>query len=265
MSYTFDPSDAGPCRSVRDLVAARRPAYGAWCMIDSPLNVEVIARSGVDWLCIDLQHGLIDEGAMRRMVQAAGVYGTPVLIRAPWNEPAAIMRALDSGADGVIVPMVNGAAEARLAATATKFPPQGNRSWGPLRPALLRPEFNPELANQATVCLVMVETVEAVEALDEILEVPSIDGVFVGPKDLALSHRQTVADALENPWDTDVLRRIATSCATHGLVAASICDTIEQAVRLRGLGFSLLALQTDAAWLGRAAASALEAIRQTER
>src|SRR5206468_7835530 len=135
-----------------------------------------------------LQHGLIDEAAMRGMVQAAAIRDTPVLVRVPWNEPGAIMRALDAGAEGVIVPMVNTVAEARAAAGASRYPPLGYRSWGPLRSGMAQRDFNPALGNEQVLCLVMIETHEAVENVDAILEVPGVDGVFVGPNDLAISH-----------------------------------------------------------------------------
>ena len=262
MSYTVDPTGSSPQQSLRALIAERRPAYGAWCMIPSPLNVEVIAAAGVDWLCIDTQHGLIDQASMHQMIQAAQVSGTPVIVRVPWNEPSAIMRALDGGADGVIVPMVNGASEARAAAAATRFPPDGIRSWGPLRPAMLHAGFSPELGNELAVCLVMVETVQAVAELDAILDTAGVDGIFVGPKDLALSHRGSLTGSIDA--DIETFRLVADGCRSRGLVAATICDTVEQAERLRALGFTLLALQTDASWLAGTAAARMETIRSSE-
>ena len=125
---------------------------------------------------------------MRAMVQAAAIRGTPVLVRVPWNEPGAIMRALDAGAEGVIVPMVNTPDEARAAAGASRYPPLGFRSWGALRSGMAQPGFNPALGNEQTICLVMIETHEAVDNVEAILDVPGVDGVFVGPNDLAISH-----------------------------------------------------------------------------
>ena len=94
-----------------------------------PFVVEIVSASGCDWLCIDQQHGLIDDAAMRVMVQAAAIRRTPTVVRVPWNEPASIMRALDAGADGVIVPMVNTQKEAEQAAcTDAHYPPIGYRS-----------------------------------------------------------------------------------------------------------------------------------------
>src|SRR5262245_24856977 len=105
----------GAGRALRDIVTERTTAYGGWCVIPSAFATEVVSASGCDWLCIDTQHGLIDDGAMRVMVQAAAIRATPVAVRVPWNEPASIMRALDAGADGIIVPMVNTPDDARRA------------------------------------------------------------------------------------------------------------------------------------------------------
>ncbi|HTW97778.1 MAG TPA: aldolase/citrate lyase family protein, partial [Acidimicrobiales bacterium] len=101
---------------MRRLIEERRTGYGGWCMIPSSFAAEIVSASGCDWMCIDQQHGLIDDATMRAMVQAAAIRRTPTVVRVPWNEPASIMRALDAGADGVVVPMVNSRREAEQAA-----------------------------------------------------------------------------------------------------------------------------------------------------
>ena len=93
------------------------------------------------------------------MIPALSNAGVPAIVRVPWNEPSVIMKALDAGAQGVIVPMVNSPEEARAAAEACRFPPHGIRSWGPARPTLYAPDYTPETANRQVICAVMVETV----------------------------------------------------------------------------------------------------------
>lgn len=250
----------GDC-GLRELIARGSPAYGGWCMMASALAAEVISRSGADWLCIDLQHGLIDESEMRALVVAAQLRATPVLVRVPWNEPSVIMRSLDAGADGVIVPMVNSGPEAAAAAAATRFPPDGTRSWGPLRPAMRHAGFSPAMANEQAVCLVMVETVGAVAQLDAILDAPCVDGVFLGPKDLAISHRGSPVGALSDGELLEMARRVADGCRARGLVAATICDDADESARMRDIGFTLLAVRPDATLLGDAMARDLAAAR----
>src|SRR5262245_17804726 len=260
----YDVATSGRSRAarrLRDLLAERRTAHGGWCMISSPFAAEVLSAAGCDWLCIDLQHGLIDEDAMRSMVQAAAIRATPVLVRVPWNEPGAIMRALDAGAEGVIVPMVNTVDEARAAAGASRYPPLGFRSWGPLRSGMAQPGFNPALGNEQTLCIVMIETREAVEAVDEILEVPGVDGVFVGPNDLAISHAGDNAGAGTSELDVEMIERVADACARRGLVAGISCTSPEDARRWAQSGYSLLGLPSDAGLLGDAMVAQLAAAR----
>jgi 4-hydroxy-2-oxoheptanedioate aldolase len=248
--------------SLRQIVQERRVSHGGWCMLPSTLATEVVSASGCDWLCLDLQHGLIGDDAMRTMVQAAAIRATPVAVRVPWNEPAAIMRALDAGAGGVIVPMVNTAAEAERAVAATRFPPLGYRSWGPLRSLMADPGFNPARGNEQSVCMVMVETVEAFENLEAILEVPGVDCVFVGPNDLAISHTGATAVAGGSERDVAMIREIAAACLRHGVAAAISCGSGEEARRWQAMGYTLLALPSDAALIGDGMASVLAAARE---
>ena len=112
---------------------------GAWCSIGSSYVVEVLGSCGFDWICIDLQHGFAGVESLLPMVQAAAITQTPALVRVPRLDAGMIGRALDAGAAGVIVPMVNSAAEARAAVAACRYPPDGIRSWGPARLMLGRP------------------------------------------------------------------------------------------------------------------------------
>lgn len=237
-------------RSLRDIVSERLVAHGGWCMIPSAFATEVVSAAGCDWLCIDTQHGLIDDAAMRVMVQAAAIRGTPVTVRVPWNEPASIMRALDAGAHGVIVPMVNSADDARLAVASSKYPPLGVRSWGPVRSAMAHPGFSPAVGNEQTVCIVMIETVEAYDNLEPILDVPGVGGVFVGPNDLAISHAGSNEGAGRSAKDVEMIERIASECARRSLVAGISCTDGADARRWEQAGYTLLAIQSDAAVLG---------------
>jgi len=261
---TYDVATSGRSRAagrLRELVSERRIAHGGWCMISSPFATEVLSAAGCDWLCIDLQHGLIDEDAMRAMLPAAAIRGTPALVRVPWNEPGAIMRALDAGAEGVIVPMVNTPADARVAAGASRYPPVGYRSWGPLRSGMAQPDFNPALGNEQTVCLVMIETHTAVDNVEAILDVPGVDGVFVGPNDLAISHSGANDGAGKSERDVAMIGLVADACARRGLVAGISCTGPGDARRWEQAGYSLLGLPSDAGLLGDAMVAQLAAMR----
>ena len=262
MSYDVASSGrTGGAGRLRELVSERRVAHGGWCMIPAAFAAEVLSASGCDWLCVDMQHGLMDDAVMRSMVQAAEIRRTPVVVRVGWNEPAAIMRALDAGAEGVLVPMVNTAEEARQAAGASHYPPVGYRSWGPLRSGMAQPDFDPALGNEQTVCLVMIETVEAVENLGSILDVPGVDGVVVGPNDLAISHSGGNEGAGTSPRDVELIEQIARECASRGLAAGISCTSGEDARRWQRAGYSLLALPSDAGLLGQAMVQTLAVAR----
>jgi 4-hydroxy-2-oxoheptanedioate aldolase len=254
--------DPGRATRLHELVARGQPAYGGWCMLPSPLAAEVMSASGPDWLCIDLQHGLIGEAEMRLMVQAVAIRGTPVVARVAWNEPGAIMRALDAGVDGVIVPMVNSAEEARRAAGATRFPPDGYRSWGPLRPVLAEPGYSPGFANQRAVCLAMVETIQAFENVDAILKQPGVDGIFVGPRDLSISLGGAPSGLDGSPELREIAEHVVRACGQRGLVAAAFCGPAEEALRWRDMGYRLLALQPDATLLAGSLAHELAVARE---
>jgi 4-hydroxy-2-oxoheptanedioate aldolase len=226
-------------------------------MMPSPFATEIVSAAGCDWLCLDLQHGLIGEAEMRLMLQAADIRSTPVIVRVPWNEPGSIMRALDAGAEGVIVPMVNTPDEARAAAAATRYPPGGIRSWGPLRSQMAQPGFSPAVGNDQVVCLVMIESVEAYENLDAILDVPGVDGAFLGPNDLAISHSGSTEGAGTSPRDVEMIERIAQACAERDLAAGTVAAGGEDAHRWERLGYTFLGLSSDAALLSQGMAAEL--------
>jgi 4-hydroxy-2-oxoheptanedioate aldolase len=246
---------------MRRIIDQRLVAHGGWCVLPSAFATEVVSASGCEWLCIDLQHGLISDAEMRLMVMAAMIRRVPVLVRVPWNEPAAIMRALDAGADGVIIPMVNTGEDAERAVAAARYPPHGYRSWGPIRSLMAQPGFDPKRGNTQTVCLVMIETVSAVENCDTILDTTGVDGVFVGPSDLAISHAGTNADAGMTHRDVEMIEQISDSCRKRGLTAGIACADGANARRWERAGYTLLALPSDATLIGEGMVNTLAVAR----
>ena len=155
--------------------------------IGNAYTAEVMANLGFDWLCVDLQHGLIDYQDLTAMLPAISTTETTPIVRVPWNEPYEIMKALDAGAYGVIVPMVNNREEALRAVSACRYPPVGLRSFGPIRAALYGGRGYSVESNGEIACIVMIETAEALENLQDIVTTPGVDGVYIGPSDLALA------------------------------------------------------------------------------
>jgi 4-hydroxy-2-oxoheptanedioate aldolase len=248
-------------RAVMDLKASDRALVGGWCAIASPLVMEVMARAGYDWLCVDMQHGRVDDCRVEDLVRAGDIWATPVLVRVQVNAEHHIGRVLDAGAAGVIVPLVNSAEDAARAAEWCRYPPAGSRSWGPLRAALGHAAYSPQMANEEVTCLVMVETVSAIESLDEIVNVPGVDGVFVGPYDLSLSVRGSVEQAGNRDQEAALISAAIDICKRNGTPVGIACSSAADAKRRAGEGFQLLAISSDLALLGGAAATSVMASR----
>ena len=231
---------------------AGEPTFGAWCTIPSTWTAELAARSGHDWVCIDTQHGLIGYDLMLPMLQAIAAGGVPSFVRVPWNEPGTIMKALDAGAGGVIVPMVNSVEEAQAAVGACRYPPNGFRSMGPTRARAVDEDW------RLPICAVMIETVEAVKRVDDILSVPGIDAVFIGPNDLAVSAGVDSSYEGRDPEHRRMIEAVARSCQAHGVTAGIMCGKPEVAIQWQKVGFQMLALDSDTRLLAEATREIIE-------
>jgi 4-hydroxy-2-oxoheptanedioate aldolase len=233
-------------RILRERWKKGEPTLGAWCTIPSSWTAELAARSGHDWVCIDTQHGLIGYDVMLPMLQSISAGGVPSLVRVPWNEPGAIMKALDAGAGGVIVPMINSVEEAQRAVGAMRYPPDGMRSMGPVRARDVDEEW------REPICVVMIETVKAVEHARAILAVPGIDAVFVGPNDLAVSAGLDSSYEARHPEHRRLIEAIAEAARANSVAAGIMCGSAEVARQWHEVGFVMLALQSDTRLLAAA-------------
>jgi 4-hydroxy-2-oxoheptanedioate aldolase len=243
---TATPDRVLPGMQLRQRWAAGEQTLGGWCSIPSAFSAEVMGHAGFDWVCIDTQHGLIAYQQMLGMLQALAVTRTPTLVRVAWNSPAEIMKALDAGAAGVIVPMINSLADAEAAVGACRYPPDGWRSWGPTRAALGWPGYSPEEANRSTICVVMVERYEAFAHLDEILEVSGVDGLFIGPNDLALASGMAPDLTASEPRHRRQIDVVLAACRRRGVVAGIYCGGAKMARVWLDAGFQMIAVQNDA-------------------
>ena len=239
--------------TLRDAWAAGRPTFGGWCSIPDPFAAEVLAQCGFDWCCVDLQHGLAGLETAGPMLQAISLSGIPPLVRVPANEPWLVMRALDLGAAGVIVPLVSSPEEAERAARACRYPPDGERSYGPARVSS-RQRTNARYADSQVVCLPMIETAGGVERLDEILAAPGVDGIYVGPRDLALSHGLAPGEALD-----ELIARILARCRERGVPAGIHTRSGAEARARADAGFAFCTIATDRELLARGASTELAA------
>jgi 4-hydroxy-2-oxoheptanedioate aldolase len=243
---------------LREAFHRDRPALGAWLTIASGFSAEIMAHAGFDWVCVDMQHGVIDYQQMVTMLQAVSATDVTPLVRVPWNEPGIIGKSLDAGARGVIIPMVNTVAEAERAVSACRYAPAGTRSYGPLRATYYAGADYYEHANNDVLCIVMIETKEAVARVDDILSVPGIDAVYIGPADLSITLGLSPAPAQVAEIFNDALARVLDSCRAHGVVPGIAGNQSTAPTRIEQ-GFRLVEVASDAGLLGIGAGAALRA------
>lgn len=229
---------------------------GGWLQLPSPLTAELMGTAGFDFLCIDQQHGLTGPDALPSVLQGVAVTRTPAIVRVPAIEHAAIGRALDHGAAGVIVPLVDDAEQARAAVSACRYPPDGARSYGPSRPAWHGTRDTP-------VCIVMIETMAAVAALPKILDVEGIDGIFVGPSDLSLSAGLPLRAQDGDPAFDALLQPVFDAARERGIPAGIFCMSAAHSQRFRAMGATFCTLFPESAMLLAAAREHLAAARAT--
>lgn len=248
---------------LKQLWAEDKAALGGWLTVPSSLSAEIMAHSGFDWLCVDTQHGTIDYQTSVTMMQAISTTATVPIVRVPWNEPGIIMKTLDAGAYGVIIPMVNSRAEAEAAVSACRYAPQGSRSYGPGRAVLYAGmDYFPN-ANKTLLCICMIETVEALGNLDDILSTPGLDAIYVGPSDLSVSLGLPPNYDNPEPTFTEAIDAILAGCAKHGVIAGAHCGTPEIARKRIEQGFRFVQMADDAGALARSAAASLGVLRTT--
>ncbi|MGW5745339.1 HpcH/HpaI aldolase family protein [Amycolatopsis sp. NPDC003861] len=241
-------------------VREREPLVGYWLLADSPVMTERLARGGYDYLCLDQQHGLMGYHGIRdglMAIDAGGGLGprpTIGLVRTAENDPRCIGQALDAGAAGVIVPMIDNAGAARAAVRSAKYPPLGRRSYGPMRAELRR---GPDLAvvNDTTLVAVMIETASGLENVEEIAGVDGVDALYVGPYDLALAIGDIKA----------ALHRIVDAGHANGKPVGIHADDGDMAAERLALGFDFVSIEGDLVHLEQIAQSHLDRVRPGER
>ena len=245
---------------VRHLLYANEPALGTFMALGSTLGAEQLAHAGFDWLVIDQEHGAIDATLTQSLLQAISTTETVPLIRVPQNGGDWIKRALDAGAYGVIVPMVNTREEAEAAVQAAKYPPLGSRSIGGSRTRLYGGNDYVERANEEILLIAQIEHRVGVENARDILSVEGVDAYFIGPGDLCASL------GLPNSWDPDYpeywaaiekVRQAGLATGKPGGIHASanrVPQMLEKGYRFIAIGF-------DISFMANAAAAALQTAR----
>lgn len=242
--------------ALKEIWAKGRPSINGWLSVGNPFTAEIMAAQGYDSICIDIQHGALDYSDVLPMFQAMRASGVTLLARVPWLEPGIIMKALDAGAYGVVCPMINTAEQAAEFVSYMRYPPLGQRSFGPTRANFSAGANYAQEANGEMLAFAMVETAQAMQNLDAIAATPGLDGIYVGPADLTFSLAQgRLAPAFdrEEPEMIDALKAIVAACRKNNIRAALHCGTPEYAVRAIEWGFNMTTVSGDSRLLAAAA------------
>lgn len=250
---------------LKEAWAAGKPTINGWCSIGNPFTAEIMAAQGFDSITVDMQHGALDFSALLPMLQAMRASSATLLARVPWLEPGIIMKALDAGAYGIICPMVNSAEEAARFVSYMRYPPLGQRSFGPTRVSIAAGANYAGEANDNVLAFAMIETADGMANLDAIAATPGLDGIYVGPADLTLSLTQgRLAPGFDRqePEMIAALQRIVGACKANGIRAALHCGTPDYAARAIGWGFDMTTVGGDSRFLASAASAAVQGFRK---
>lgn len=246
---------------LKEIWARDEAAIGAWCTVPSSLSAEIMAHCGVDWACIDTQHGSIDYSDVLPMLQAISTTDTVPIVRVQWNDPGFIMKMLDAGAYGVIVPMVNTREQAKMAIDACRYAPQGARSYGPGRAVMYAGGDYFQKANETVLCFCMIETAESIENAEEIISTPGLDGVYIGPSDLSVSLGLPPAPDQADASFNAALDKVLTLCKKYQVVPGVHCATPSIAKKRIEQGFRFVEMCDDAGMLARTVNAAVAELR----
>jgi 4-hydroxy-2-oxoheptanedioate aldolase len=235
---------------------------GAWLGSPSAHSAESMAHAGFDWLCVDMQHGIVDYTDAVDMLRAISQTDTMPFVRVEWNEPWRIMKVLDAGAYGVIVPLVNNREEAERAVWACRYPPVGGRSSGPARAAMYGGANYAAEANDEIAVICMIETAEALENLDDILSVEGVDCAYIGPSDLAYALDMTPTGDNSDPKHVETVLNILEACKRHGVAPGAHTGSLEFTTKWLDAGFQMVTLGSDLGFMRQAAGQQLAAARE---
>jgi 4-hydroxy-2-oxoheptanedioate aldolase len=245
-------------------LARPEPFLFSWMSMASSQLAGQLARTALDGVAIDMQHGMVGFTDANRMISAITGAGRPAIVRILWNEPGLVGQVLDAGASAVIAPMVNSRPEAEALVKAAKYPPMGMRSWGGytmLQSLGMQAGDYLKQANQLTKIFAMVETEEALDAVDDIASVPGLDGLFVGPSDLSIALSKGAELNRTSKLALEAMKHIAAAARKNSLIAGAFAGTADIVNTYVGLGYTFLAAATDVELLTMGAAQLQKSVK----
>ncbi len=247
--------------TLRDRVRGRIPLIGTFLNLGSPLAAEACAMAGFDWLLVDLEHGGRGEDSALGQLLAGAAHDVPVFVRVESASRIRSGRVLDAGAAGVMFPRLESVDEVVAAVGHLHYPPRGDRGVATYNRSIgfgLFPE-RLETAGAKIVAIVQIESLAAIDAVEEIAQVPGVDVIFVGPRDL--THALGVPGGLDDPSFRDALARVSRAAAGAGIAAGILAGTADQAARYAEEGFTFVGVGSDSTSLATAAQRTVRAFR----
>jgi 4-hydroxy-2-oxoheptanedioate aldolase len=252
-------------RTIDDTMEAHGSVVLSTMFGSSTVVAEAIQRSGVDGVLLDMQHGHIGVQELPGLCQVVSILGGVPVVRVPSADPAIIMKALDAGAYGIICPLVETADQARALVSSSLYPPLGGRSFGPMRSRMYGQTDDFTSAGNAVVkTFAMIETRKGLQNQDEILSVPGLGGVFIGPADLGGNIRGVFRLDPDAQEMVDIFRQVVDSARRYGILAGIFVGSTEYAKRMLELGFDVVAVGSDIGWVAAGATSVATALRTGE-
>ncbi len=250
---------------IRKIKKDGKPIVNGWLQIPSSFSAEVMSHQGWDSLTIDMQHGVIDYPNAVGMLQAISSTKVVPMARVNWNEPGQIMKILDEGAYVIICQMVINKKEAENFVKACMYPPNGYRSYGPIRGLVYGgPDYADE-ANNEILKFAMIETKESLENLDEIMKTPGLDGIYIGPADLSLAIGQKPSfDKPEGDPVYEVIMKILEHAKKNEIIAGIQNGQPEYAEKMIKKGFQLVTIGSDQRYMTAASKEALSKLKKDQ-
>lgn len=238
-----------------------RATLNGWLAIPDAASAELMAHAGWDSLTLDMQHGLIDYPQALSMLRAISTTETVPLVRVPWLDEGFIMKMLDAGAYGIICPMINTEEQARQFTRACRYPPRGNRSFGPIRAGLYGGDGYGDHADDLLPTIAMIETLEALDNLESILKVEELTGIYIGPADLSLAHGLKPSFDQQDSTVVQAIEHIIRTAKAMGKRAGVHNATVAYAKKMVDLGADFVTVGSDLRLMNTAAREVISDFR----
>ena len=248
---------------LKELFKDGKSAINGWLQIPNSFTAELMANQNWDSLTLDMQHGVIDYPNAIGMLQSISTTNVVPLARVNWNEPGQIMKILDAGAYGIICPMVSNRKEAEFFVKACMYPPNGYRSYGPIRGLVYGGADYADKSNEEIIKFAMIETKESLDNLDEIMTTPGLDGIYIGPADLSLAIGEKPSfDKPENDPVYKVIMKILEHAKKNNIIAGIQNGQPEYAQKMINKGFQFVTIGSDQRYMTGASKEALSKLKK---